>query len=354
MGGVPLELAATDLDIELLRGFRFRCRPDCGLCCYASPRADRGERDRILRSFPGARFVGAGPVQLLAARPNGGACQFLDRYRCTAHRVRPHPCREFPVTVHIGQRLQASLVLSCPGLALDPLESVGARGRLPEPEGLDAELAAITARLGPALARRREESRRRARKVERELRAEGRWSDPAEVRERLARHLPRPDARDFPVEEPPSRDEGLERLPLCFDLREGPVAFARGIGGWEAIELDAAGGARALTTLAPPDRPPELDPLADRLLAGYLHYWIDRDAFLAAVQEEMQGAPEGSVLDWAERGLREIGAQTMARASIRRKLSEGSGGRLTREDVARGIAATDQDWLDRPTWGERL
>lgn len=342
------------VDIDLLRGFRFVCRPDCGLCCYATPRLEGDEADRILRRFPHARLVVRENGPLLAGHPNGGACQFLEGHRCRAHAVRPHPCREFPVSVHVGHRLQATAVLSCPGLGPEPLEATGARADRPGPEGLDDELAAIVERLGPAVSRRRDATSRRGHRVERRLRTQGRWNDPEEVRERLARDVPLPDADDFPVEDPPSLDQGLERLPLYFDGRDGPVALSAGTGGWQAIELAPRGGYRALTTVASPDRPPELDPAAERLLVGYLRYWVARDAFLAALHEEMLGGSEGSVLDWARSGLREIGAQTLSRASVRKRVRSARAGRLTREEVWWGIAATDQDWLDRPTWGERL
>lgn len=342
------------VDTGLLRGFRFRCRTDCGLCCFATPRVDRDERDRILAQFPEARFLSVGRGHLLAVRSNGGACQFLDRHRCRAHAVRPFPCREFPITVHVGHRLQASVVLSCPGLGPGPLEVSGDRAALAEPEGLAEELAAIAARLGPSAARRRAEASRRGRKVERQLREQGRWNDPDRVRALLTEDVPLPDADDFPVEDPPALDEGVERLPLFYDLRDGPVALSGGLGGWEAIELDPLGRHRPLAALVPPDRPPELDAAARRLLVGYLRYWLDRDAFLAAVHQEMLHEPEGTVLDWARIGLLEIGAQTLARASVRQKLRLGEAGRLGREEIWRGIAATDQDWLDRPTWGERL
>ena len=244
--------------------------------------------------------------------------------------------------------------LSCPGLAPDPVDAGGARSDLPEPEGLDDELTENGRCLGPSVARRREEASRRGRKVERKLREVGRWDEPEAVRDRLSRDVPYPDATDFPVEDPPSLDEGVERLPLFFDGRDGPVALAAGIGGWEAIQLDPSGSQRALATVVPPLRPPGLTIDARRLLVGYLRYWLDRDAFLAAVLQEMLGEPDGSVLEWATTGLREIGALTLARASVRRRVRSGDTGPLTRQDVWEGIAATDQDWLDRPTWGERL
>ena len=346
--------APVRLDTELLRGFRFQCRADCGLCCYATPRVEPDERERIARRFPKARFLPEGRGQLLAARPNGGACQFLERHRCRAHDVRPHPCREFPITVHIGHRLQASMVLSCPGLGLNALEAPDGRNNLAAPEGLGTELAAIARRLGPSAVRRLEATSRRGRRVERRLRQEGRWDESEEVRARLSHDVPRPGERDFPVEDPPSVDEGVERLPLFFDGRDGPVVLSAGLGGWKAIELDPSGVHRVLTTLVPPDRPPELEGAAERLLVGYLRYWLDRDAFLAAVQLEMLGGSEGSVRDWAKIALREIGAQALARASVRRKIRGREADRLTRDDILQGIAATDQDWLDRPTWGERL
>lgn len=348
------EKAPIRLDTELLRGVRFRCRPDCGLCCYATPRVLGEERDRIVRRFPGARFLPEGRDYLLAARPNGGACQFLERHRCLAHDVRPHPCREFPITVHIGHRLQASLVLSCPGLGADALEVGATRNALPAPEGLDAELAAIARRLGTDALRRRDAASRRGRAVERRLRQQGRWDDPEDVRALLARKVPLPGADDFPVEDPPAVDEEVERLPLFFDERDGPVALARGLSGWEAIELGPSGRHRPLAALIPPDRPPTLDAEAERLLLGYLRYWIDRDAFLAAVHQEMLHEPEGTVLERTRNELHEIGAQTLARASVRQKLRYGEARALGYEDVWRGIMATDQDWLDRPTWGERL
>ncbi len=348
----PGELA---IDTGLLRAFRYACRPDCGLCCFASPRTTPEEIVTLRRLDPSLRWVERGRDRFLSSRPDGGACQALAAHRCRVHAARPHPCREFPVTVHVGHRLQASLVLSCPGIELSALRAVPARSRdsLPEPLGLDAELRALRERLDSSVARRMREASRRGRAIERRLRREGRWRDDAEVRAELGHAVPLPVDEDFPVEPPPRRADGLEHLPLFFDGREGPVGLADSIGGWEALELSERGGGETRGLFVPPDRVPPLEREAEALLRGYLAYWLERDSFLASVHLEMLEADAGDVVAWAADALREVGAQTLARASVRRKLDRGEEGRLAVSDVERGITATDQDWLDRPTWGDR-
>ena len=46
------------IDLSLLHGFRFTCRPGCGLCCYATPAASPSEQQTLLRLDPSVRFVG--------------------------------------------------------------------------------------------------------------------------------------------------------------------------------------------------------------------------------------------------------------------------------------------------------
>lgn len=132
------------------------------------------------------------------------------------------------------------------------------------------------------------------------------------------------------------------------------MAIARGLGGWELHELRPTGGADLRGLVVAPERPPRLDEQAQRLLQNYLRYALARDAFLASVHLEMLEGDEGTVAEWTLAALRSLGATVAARAAIRTKLEGEEGVVLTVDDIERGIRATDQDWLDRPTWGERF
>ena len=346
---------APELDIELVRGFRFQCRPDCGLCCYAEPRIEFEERARLVQLVPEVEVRGSGAHRYLAARPDGGACRLLTDQRCRAHEARPSPCREFPLVVHIGERLQATVVLSCPGVDIEGL-APDAVGRELVSGSLASELASLRARIRPATARRLVEAGRRRRRRVRELTANGRWEDEVAVRRRLLSAPPRPRDDDFPVEDPPTTDDGLERLPLFFDPRASPIALAAGLGGWELLELSPSGGVRrSWGVVPPPDRRPSMDADATALLDRYIAYWLRRDALFGFVLEEMATSEDdGTVGEWVDRELREIGATVLARADVRARSSRGDVAQLGREDIADGIRATDQDFLDRPTWGDRL
>jgi Fe-S-cluster containining protein len=344
--------AAPDIDVDLLTGFGFRCRPDCGLCCYAEPRVLAAERTRLVQIAPATDFLGTGSDRFIASQGEGGACGLLSDNRCGAHRARPHPCREFPLTVHVGDRLQATVVLSCPGVELAVL---GDPSRA-ESSGFPTELAALRERLDAPTSRRLEASRRRRRKVQRALSDEGRWEEEDDVRLRVERSLPTPSADDFPVLDPPAAEEGLNLLPLFFDDRAAPVALAQGLGGWELLELRPQGGvARTLGVVPPPDRMPSLAPDAARLLRGYLGYWLRRDALFGTVHLEMLRSPDDrTVTESIEQELRGIGALVLARAEVRAKLRRNPVDRLTAAELADGIRATDQDLLDRDTWGDRF
>jgi len=346
----------VELDVALLAGFDFACRPGCGLCCYAEPRVEPEERRRLVRILPEIEFVERAGDRFLASFGNGGACRLLRENRCRVHDARPHPCREFPLTAHVGERLQASVVLSCPGVDLAGLGRTGTGRASSEGVGFVEELGALRERVDSAARARVEAARRRRRKVARALAADGRWEEEGAVRERLGRALPMPTPRDFPVEDPPTVEEGLDRLPLFFDGRAAPVALAGALGGWQLLELRPAGGSGAeLGILPPPERPPALEPAAAELLTSYLRYWLRRDALFAIVHLEMLRSDDRETVGtWVEAELRRIGALVTARADVRARLHRGVVDRLSAADVANGIRATDQDLLDRDGWGDRL
>jgi Fe-S-cluster containining protein len=344
-----------DLNVELLAGFAFACRPDCGLCCYAEPRLLAAERQRLVQIVPEVEIVDRGSDHFIAAHDDGGACQLLSDNRCSAHFARPHPCREFPLTGHVGTRLQATVVLSCPGVDLSGLNRFSWDSR-PEVAGsFPAELAALLERVDRTTPRRLEASGRRRRRVIRALAAGSRWEEEEDVRRTLRRKSPGPSDDDFPAADPPSADDGVELLPLFFDDRAAPVALAQGLGGWELLELRPGGGiARSLGVIPPPDRPPRLLPDALSLLQGYLRYWLERDALFGAVHLRMMEAGDGTVTEWVDEELRAIGAMVLARADVRAKARRGVVDWLTPADLRDGIRATDQDLLDRASWGDRL
>ena len=343
------------LDTALLDGFAFTCRPDCGLCCFASPRITPRERDRLRASVADVEIDGRGRDLFLASRPDGGACQFLRSARCGVHALRPAPCREFPITVHVGERLQATVVLSCPGLRLDRLMQAETGTRRDGPTGLEPELGSVRARIDASTARRIADARRRRRRIVRGLEARGVFRTEEEVRALLREDLPWPRAEEFPVEEPPEPGDGLATLPLYFDGRPGPVALSRRIGGWGVVELSEGGGVAAdLGVVPPPVKCPSTDDAAAALLRGYLRYWLERDALLGYTLLATDRDGREDLVETTRAELRRIGAQVLSRAEVRAKISGRSAGVLNAAAVADGIRAYDQDGLDRPTWGDRL
>ncbi len=348
-------LPIVPVDTSLVVGFRYACRPGCGLCCYAEPLVPPADRLPLLRRVPEIHLVARGRDEFLAARPEGGACQLLAGNRCRAHPVRPAPCRQFPIAAHLGGRLQATVVLSCPGVDLAGLGAYRGPASGEPPPDFDEELAALRGRIDAGTPRRLAEGLRRRDRLRREFARDGRWEEEEEVRARFRRAIPDAGPEEFPAEAPPARADGLEHLPLSFDGRDGPVAWAAGLGGWELWELRPDGGTVGPVGVAsPPTRPPPLSDAGRRSLQGYLRYWLDRDLLFGVVHLAMLEGSDGTVGAWVEAELRSIAALVLSRASVRATIQRGSVDRLTDDDVLAGIRATDQDLLDRPTWGSPL
>ncbi len=345
------------LDISLLQGLSFQCRPDCGLCCYATPAVTPAERQTLVRIAPATPFLpGAGGYALVACRPQGGACHFLKDNRCRCYGARPFPCIEYPITVHVGSRAQASVCLSCPGVIFDGLDRATQSRGVSDPRGLEEELAHVRTEFEKApIAGWIANHRRRENALIRTMEREGRWEDPEHLRQRLLDAPPFPDPDDFPVTLPPSEEEGVENLPLFFEEGIGVVALAGREEGYDALLLQESGGVRSrLGTFSPPDKRPELDGNGHRLLEGYLRLVIRRDQLIWAAYAELRNVPEATLGELAEEIVREAASQVLSRAVVRARLKGMTGDRLTREDVARGVRATDSDLLDLPTLGRVL
>ena len=342
-----------------LNGFRFECRPGCGLCCFATPAVSPGEAHRLLQIEPLIPLLsGEGEYSFLAARPEGGACHLLSDSRCRAHGARPFPCREFPLTVHVGDRVQFALVLSCPGLDLGVL-SRDDDSRLDPPAGLESELQSVTEELSHwPVDRWLRESARRRRTLEKSLARQGYWERPwEELAGELGDQLRLPPQTAFPPNPPPPDDAPVEALPLFHDPEFGPVAFREHSGGWEAIALRETGGiARHLGVFPELTRAPRLDRLAEAMLIRYLRYVLQRDQFYWSLLEEYAvGESENeTIAESARSRLEEIGAQVLTRADIQRRIHGLPAEELSTDDVERGIRSIDAELLDVPTLGRVL
>lgn len=349
-GGRPV----PDVDLGLLDGFRFECRPGCGLCCFANPAVTAVERVRLVQLRPTLEFLDGEPgYSFLGNRPDGGACDLLHATRCAAHPARPFPCRSFPISVHLGLRAQASLVLSCPGLSLDGLDRFGTTGGGEAPIGLDTELAAVHAELSRpdigAVARGAAEELERG--MERQRTRPG-WIEPEEFRAAL-RHRDVPWELAVYPEDPPSLDEGPDSIPVTFIPDLGIVGLSGEGEQWTVRRMPEHGGGVELGTYDLPPDPPRLDRPAARLLGGYLRYAFERDApfgqLLLALRRTQE--PWEDEL-WAL--VDDVASSVVTRAAVLAQVRGEPTSTLARDAVLAGIRAADADVLDRPTLGAVL
>jgi Fe-S-cluster containining protein len=138
-------------------GLRFRCLPECGLCCktYRIPLTgiDLDRLREVVRpeSCPGISFAnlertgaqgdtgepeggpaGSGEPEGIAENSNvaafmengkaGGCCYLDEEARCTVYRNRPLYCRTYPLIRDTYEHLEMSVDYSCPGVGEgDPL-----------------------------------------------------------------------------------------------------------------------------------------------------------------------------------------------------------------------------------------
>lgn len=354
--GAPAEVVGPRgaVELDLLDGFRFTCRADCGLCCYAEPVASRAERRALVQIAPELQWQEEDALlSRIAARPDGGACQLLEGARCRAHSARPYPCRAYPVHVHVGDRAQASLVLSCPGVGLGPLTAhATVTGGVP-PVGLDPELAAVQeeARAAPVDALLRRSSRR----LDRALRASRLGREELEQARVRASDLRWP-SRDESGLSPPGPEAPLEELPLVWTEHRGVVLLCRhDDGSYEPLRPRESGGlAERLGRFHAAEPAAGLDAPARDRLEGYLRYLLRRDQFVWSVVHEFDPDVDAEFEGALRRMLSEVRLELLARASVLTRLEGGTGDRLGVAELEAGIRAIDSDLLDRPGPGLQL
>lgn len=111
-----LEFEATEV-----RDLGLMCPPGCAYCCLCPPGLLEDEVDGIVKACHGAaERLGKDLVgdckQAICVQGGWGACAFLDDRRCTIYESRPHFCRQYPLLVYSGWRLQLTAIRSCRGL----------------------------------------------------------------------------------------------------------------------------------------------------------------------------------------------------------------------------------------------
>jgi Fe-S-cluster containining protein len=118
VGGTSLPDTGFPLDLSELDGWKFDCIEDCQLCCLCQPELLPQEEQYFKRNFPQRIVVRRVPHRhtALAMKKGSGPCAFLDNRRCSIYPNRPHYCRQFPFHVHLMDRVQVSLDLSCRGV----------------------------------------------------------------------------------------------------------------------------------------------------------------------------------------------------------------------------------------------
>ena len=349
-GGSP-----SVLDFGLIEGLAFACRPGCGLCCYGSPAISAAEHARLLTIAPELPTVpSGGNFRLIATRPNGGACALLRSERCSAHAVRPFPCREFPLLVHLGVRAQVSAVLSCPGIDLStiPPEEPGPRNGT-RPVGLDAEITAVREEFASRLAAVR--SQRSARSMRAALRKAGVTSgDVTELQARVASRIPEILRSGESPWLLPHRNAGLETAPMTYFPEIGRVAMlSRGNRG-VLLSVAETGGVRAELGEFPLDSPTRVSGEAAPLLRRYLAYAARRDGLVAGLLMESRIHGVRELESALSREIAMISATVAQRGAILRRLAGAPGDELSVGAVEDGIRATDAELVDRETVGAVL
>jgi Fe-S-cluster containining protein len=113
-------VSEPSIDLTQLEGWRFdeRACATCGLCCLCQPELLEAEAPLFRQKHRARTVAKKHPHEhfALAMKKGVGSCAFLQKKRCSIYPERPYFCRAFPLHVHVGERAQVVLDLSCRGV----------------------------------------------------------------------------------------------------------------------------------------------------------------------------------------------------------------------------------------------
>jgi Fe-S-cluster containining protein len=110
-----------ELDLSQVRERRFTCLEGCELYCLCQPEVMPGEEMFFRTRYPERLVTVEEDHDHLAISTieGGGPCSFLKGGRCEIYPDRPRFCRQFPLHIYLGERVQPELDLSCRGVWMD-------------------------------------------------------------------------------------------------------------------------------------------------------------------------------------------------------------------------------------------
>lgn len=113
-----MSLRPVEIDLSEVEGRKFDCIEDCQLCCLCPPEIVDKEEDIFQSKYSEFISIINEPHRhhALSLKKGIGPCVFLEEGKCKIYDHRPHFCRQYPFHLHVGERVQVSLDLSCRGI----------------------------------------------------------------------------------------------------------------------------------------------------------------------------------------------------------------------------------------------
>ena len=140
-------MSELQLDLTSLEGWKFdeKACAACGLCCLCQPELLDSEVPLFRHKYRGKIVSKKLPHEHMALtmKKGVGSCSFLENKRCSIYPDRPYFCRAFPLHIHVGERAQVVLDLSCRGAWTDKGEDALAMG-MGWSKGAEGRIAAVT------------------------------------------------------------------------------------------------------------------------------------------------------------------------------------------------------------------